>query len=104
MTWRLQQHVVLQPVLRVGVDVTVCMFAICLHNCHEVVESVCSRKLAPTASSFFQQELPADCHLHYSPVHVPAGMDPGARHFLWGILQRQVIAAGGCLCTVRCSM
>jgi hypothetical protein len=25
---------------------------------------------------------------------VPAGMDPGARHFLWGILQRQVIAAG----------
>jgi hypothetical protein len=24
-----------------------------------------------------------------------AGMDPGARHFLWGILQRQVIAAGG---------
>ncbi len=42
-----------------------------------------------------------------------AGMDPGARHFLWGILQRQVIAAGewqasrvsvaSCLRSLHCS-
>lgn len=33
----------------------------------------------------------------------PAGMDPGARHFLWGILQRQVIAAGGQLAS-KCNL
>ena len=51
--------------------------------------------LAPSVEQVGQSSLP----FHWEASVIPIGMDPGARHFLWGVLQRQVIAAGVSVCS-----